>query len=75
MEGVPSKVATLMVGAILLLLIGVANVASIILARLGGEEAEIAVRVALGAGRGELVRRQVADGLIVAVIGSAAGIW
>lgn len=60
------------VGAILLIVC--LNLANLLLVRVHGRGHELAIRVALGAGRSRLVRETVAEGIVLAVIGGAVGI-
>jgi predicted permease len=73
-EPIKSSLYLLQGGVVFVLLIGCVNVANLLLARANGQLGELAIRAALGAGRGAIARLLLAESLILTLGGALLGV-
>ena len=74
-KGVKPTLYLMWGGALFVLLIGCVNVANLVLVRARTRQKDLATRLALGGGRGQLARQLVVEGVMLALAAAGAGLF
>jgi predicted permease len=73
-QPIKSSLYLLQGGVIFVLLIGCVNVANLLLTRANGQQSELAIRAALGAGRGAIARQLLVESILLTLVGAVLGV-
>jgi putative ABC transport system permease protein len=73
-QPIKSSLYLLQGGVVFVLLIGCVNVANLLLTRANGQQSELAIRAALGAGRGAIARQLLVESIVLTLLGAVLGV-